>query len=473
MRSGALAALAIFALAGPVHASDAAAGGLGDRLDAALAARSLRGAKVAALVVARDDGRTLYARDPDRALVPASNMKILTSMATLSAFGPTHRFTTEIFVDAPPDAEGAVDWITIRGSDPALTSEEVWRLAADLRRLGLRQVRVGMRVDDSAFDGERWHPAWGKVSARAYHAPVGALSVNYGAFAVEVVGGDEAGDPVRVNLDPPTPFFQLSNRARTGKRRSRTSLVVDRAGSNGIENVVISGVVPAGSEPKIYYRSVRSPARYAASVIRDQLRANGIIVASQTLEGPVLEPALPLLSFEGKSVAEIVRLLMKYSNNTIAESLVKALGARATGLPGSWKTGVPAMRAELVGMGIDADSLTIVDGSGLSDSNRVTPRSLVQALRIAERSFRFGPELLSSLPIAGADGTLEDRAEAAANRVRAKTGLLTRVTALSGLAEREDGSQVIFSVLVNGYRGSDEGAMAALDRFVAELVNGI
>jgi D-alanyl-D-alanine carboxypeptidase/D-alanyl-D-alanine-endopeptidase (penicillin-binding protein 4) len=456
MRSFLLVAV-VFVLAWPAQASD-----LGERLDKTLAARALRGARVAALVVAHEDGRTLYAHSPERALIPASNQKILTAMGALSGFGPTHRFTTDIYADAAPDAEGAVDWLAIRGSDPVLTSEDVWRLAADLRRKGLRSVRRGLRVDDSAFDRERWHPSWGKVSARAYHAPVGALSVNYGAYAVDVVAGIQAGDPVRVNLDPPTDFLRLSNRARTGRRRERLSLVVDRAASNGIENVVVSGVVPAGRKAKTYYRSVKSPERYAASVIREQLEANGIQVGGETKLGAIPESAVLLLEFDGKSVGEIVRLLMKYSNNAIAESLVKALGAQTTGGVGSWESGVPALRTELQRVGVPSVGLEIVDGSGLSYANRVAPRTLVEALRIAASSFRFGPELMSSLPIAAADGTLEKRTEGAAHRVRAKTGLLNRVTALSGFAQ----------LLVNGFRSADEDAMAAVDRFVAELVAG-
>jgi D-alanyl-D-alanine carboxypeptidase/D-alanyl-D-alanine-endopeptidase (penicillin-binding protein 4) len=127
------------------------------------------------------------------------------------------------------------------------------------------------------------------------------------------------------------------------------------------------------------------------------------------------------------------------------------------------------MRAELAAAGIDMRGVTLADGSGLCYENRVPPRVLVGALRLADGSFRFGPELVAALPIAAADGTLEKRAEGAAHAVRAKTGLLTRVTSLSGFAQLGDGAEAVFSVIVNGYRGSDEAAMEALDRFVAEL----
>jgi D-alanyl-D-alanine carboxypeptidase/D-alanyl-D-alanine-endopeptidase (penicillin-binding protein 4) len=210
------------------------------------------------------------------------------------------------------------------------------------------------------------------------------------------------------------------------------------------------------------------PVRYAGSVLRAQLEANGIAVEGENRLGVVPESMVLLDEFEGKSLADAVQLFLKYSNNTMAEMLVKALGVRSAGV-GSWSTGIAAVRAELDRLGIDVAGLSIVDGSGLSYQNRVTPRALVSALRIARASFDFGPEFVAALPIAAADGTLEKRTEGAANRVRAKTGLLTRITALSGYAMSADGRPLVFSILVNGFTGSDEAAMAAVDRFAAEL----
>jgi D-alanyl-D-alanine carboxypeptidase/D-alanyl-D-alanine-endopeptidase (penicillin-binding protein 4) len=396
---------------------------------------------------------------------------VLTAVAALHAFGPTHRFTTQISGDAAPDPNGAVETLYVRGGgDPALTSEDYWRLAADLRRLGLRRVRGDLVLDDSVFDGERWHPSWGAVSARAYHAPVGALTVNYGAFAVTIEPGGAAGEAVRAGVDPLVPFLQLTNRARTGPPGAARSLRVDRNGGAQAEQVVVSGVAPAGGEAKTYMRSVLDPARYAGAVLRMQLEAVGIAVGGQTRVGYVPETATELLVFPGHSMAEVVRRFLKYSNNSIGEALVKNLAVRASEGPGNWAGGVTAVRAELDAIGLSLDHLTLVDGSGLSYENRVTPRILVDALRRGAESFDFGPEFVAALPIAAADGTLEERAEGVSGRARAKTGLLTRVTGLTGVAQRADGSVAYFSVLVNGFRGSASGAMKGVDGFLEALV---
>jgi len=447
----------------------AGAADLPARLDAALAAPALRGARVAALVVDAG-GRPVYERTPDRALIPASNMKVLTALAALHVFGPTHHFATELFSEAPPTADGAVGTLWLRGSgDPSLTSEDYWRLAADLRRLGVTRVEGDLVLDDSAFDGQRWHPSWGRPGSRAYHAPVGALTVNYGAFAVSVAPGASPGDPLHAVVDPPLAYLPLTLRGSTGAPRARTTLVVDRRAGAGEEQVVVSGVLPAGAGSRTHQRSVLDPARYAGAALRSQLAGLGIEVAGDTRVGYVPESAVSLLAFDGPPLSEVVRLFMKYSNNQIGEALLKTLGARATGRPGSWPAGAAALREELAALGLPLDGLVVVDGSGLSYENRVTPRLLVAALRTASQAFAYGPEFTASLPIAAADGTLAERAAGAPSRVRAKTGLLTRVTGLSGYALRPDGERVVFSVLVNGFRASAESAMDALDRFAEAL----
>jgi len=442
---------------------------LARRLAAALDARALRGARIGALVVDDADGRVVFEQTPDRALVPASNQKILTALASLRAFGPAHRFTTEVGSDAPPDAEGAVETLYVKGGgDPGLTSEDLWRLAADLRREGVRRVDGAIVVDDALFDGERWHPSWLPVSPRAYHAPVGALTVNYGAFAVAVRSGEEPGAPVRVAVDPPVDHLRVVNRARTARPGSPRRMVVDRRARGGHDEVVVGGSWPLGASDT-FYRSVIDPAAYAASVLRLQLEAVGIAVAGPTRRGYLPPDVHPLLSFEGRPLADVVRRFLKYSSNPIGEGLLKALAVRAGSVPGTWERGTRAMREELRGLRLPVDDLVLVDGSGLSYHNRVTPRVLVEAVRRGSRSFRFGAEFVAGLPIAGADGTLAERAEAAGRQVRAKTGLLTRVTSLTGLARRSDGRTLAFSVLVNGFRGSAKAAMDAVDAFAAEL----
>jgi D-alanyl-D-alanine carboxypeptidase/D-alanyl-D-alanine-endopeptidase (penicillin-binding protein 4) len=457
------------------------------RLDDLLKQAPLMKASVGILVVRASDGSVLYAQGADRLMIPASNQKILTTLASLERFGPTHRFSTRVWASAPPDASGVVDELLVEGGgDPAMNSEDWWRLAADLRREGLRGVRGDLRIDDSRFEPPGWHPSWGRVSARAYHAPVGALTANYGSFFVSIWPEKRVGDSPRVELDPPVDYLRIQNRATTVARGTNSHLSVDR--SLGIrtegpadEIVRVEGGVRVGDDVDHFPRSVLDPGLYAGSLLAYQLGANGISLDGNVRRAPRGTEGLTLiLDRPGRALSEAVALCMKYSNNSIAESLVKSLGAwdgasldGEAAQQGEWVGGVRALRAQLAALGVELGEARIVDGSGLSLQNRLSPRILVRALSAGRSSFRIGAEFVASMPIAELDGTLTKRLRGGKGRIRAKTGLLSdaAVTALSGYAERSDGETLIFSILVNGHAGRSGAAMDAVDRVAQSLLD--
>lgn len=489
----------LLAVAPAGWAADPGATPFAAKLDRLMNRKPLAAATVGMLVVRASDGETLYEHGADRLMIPASNQKILTTLASLSRFGPTHRFTTRIWADRPLDAAGFVNELLVEGGgDPVTNSEDWWRLAANLRFAGLRGVRGDLRVDDQRFEGPSWHPSWGRISARAYHAPVGALTANYGQFFVSVWPSETVGDPANVLVDPPVDYLRVNNRAKTAKRGARARLSVDRAkgrlkGGPGDEVVQVDGIARVGDDMDQFPRSVLDPGLYAGSLLAYQLEANGVSIEGEVKRAPrsreaqmdaagnviAAEDFTLIHEHKGRSISEAVMLCMKYSSNPIAESLVKNLGAwdgaSLLGEPahaGSWERGVRALRSELSQLGVDLGDARIVDGSGLSVKNRVSPRVFVRALDAARRSFGVGAEFMASMPIAELDGTLEKRLRGQEGRIRAKTGLLSdaSVTSLSGYAERADGEVLIFSILVNGYSGGAGAAMDAVDRLAATLL---
>lgn len=470
-------------------AGSAGAETLRSRLDRLAARGPLAAATVGIHVEDAETGQVLYSRGGDRLLIPASNQKILTALAALHRFGPAHRFRTRIWAPAEPGADGVVPRLMVEGGgDPALNSEDWWRLAADLRREGLRGVRGDLLVDDSRFEAPGWHPSWGRVSSRAYHAPVGALTANYGTFFV-AVRPQRAGSAAEVYVDPPVDYLRLRNRVRTVPRDAKAGLRVDRLAGSRAEGlppheiVQVDGATRQGDDVDLVPRSVQDPALYAGSLLAMQLEANGIFLDGglARAQGKGHRGVL-LLEHSGRPLSEIVELCMKYSNNSIAETLVKNLAAHGGADPdadldrpsrrGTWIDGVRAMRRALGEAGVRLDGARLVDGSGLSIANRVSPAMLVEALRAGHRRFGLGAEFLASMPIAGLDGTLEKRLAESAGRLRAKTGLLgdARVASLSGFAERQDGRLLAFSILVNGHAGGSGGAMDAVDALAATLL---
>jgi D-alanyl-D-alanine carboxypeptidase/D-alanyl-D-alanine-endopeptidase (penicillin-binding protein 4) len=484
-----LASLSILTIMG-LSFGRAAASPLSDRVDALMRRPPLAGAAVGLLVVRAADGSVVYAHGADRLLIPASNQKILTALASLSRFGPAHRFTTRVWSRPEPGIRGRVEGLLLEGGgDPVMNSEDWWRVASDLKGEGLRLVAGDLRVDDSLFEPPGWHPSWGRISARAYHAPVGALTANYGTFFVSIWPNTQPGVSARVAVDPPVEYLRIHNRAKTASAGAQPKLIVDRGRGRredgfADEVVRIDGSARLGDDVDRFPRSVLDPGLYAGSLLAHQLASHGVDV-----EGTVRrsergseagdEALVLLLERPGRTLAEVVQLCMKYSNNAIAESLVKSLGAwegtTSEGDPvrqGGWSEGVKALRRELSVLGVDLGEARIVDGSGLSLQNRISPRMLVEALRVGSESFRLGPEFVASFPIAELDGTLEKRLQGGRGRVRAKTGLLSDadVTALSGYAERNDGERLVFSILVNGHSGSSSAAMEAVDALARSLL---
>lgn len=417
----------------------------------------------------------LRAHDAARPLVPASTMKLVTGAAALSRWGPTHRFETPVLATGDLDDAGVLDgdlWIVGAG-DPSLVSEQLWKLAEELRLLGLREVRGSIGVDASYFDGVRWHPDWERGSRRAYQAPVAAFAANYSSFRIEVAPGPEAGRGLRVALAPRIPYLHVDASGRTLARGRGIRLKFETREDGESETVRVEGSMTAGDEARTYWRSVASPTAYAASLLREQLRAQGIRVQGGFRYGTPPAGARELLRFRGESLGRIVWLLNKFSSNFVAEQLVKGLGAERSGPPGTWSKGRDAIEAFLTDLGGLAPGETVADGSGLSARNRISARTLVRVLSWAAARFEFGAEYVASLPLGGLDGTLEDRLDGEPVPVRAKTGHLSGVSALCGILDEGAASgHLRFAVIVNGARASAEDVDLALDRFVRSLAAG-
>ena len=187
--------------------------------------------------------------------------------------------------------------------------------------------------------------------------------------------------------------------------------------------------------------------------------------------GDVPEGARSLARHESRPLGALVRDMNKNSNNFMAEMILKTLGAQFVAIPGTTAGGLEMVRAYVSGLGLDPEETALADGSGLSDQTRATAALLARVLARAAGDFEIGPELVSSLPIGGADGTLSDRfaGEEARRRVRAKTGKINGVVSLAGYVANRDGRTFAFVVLANQPRGTIDAVHRAIDR-IADVV---
>ena len=451
------------------------------------------------LVVRLSDGKTLYEKDPDVLLAPASVTKVVTAAAVLSRFTPVHTFKTPLFHTGARKNEKVLgDLIVVGDGDPYLVSEKLWQMAADLKNMGIREFTGDLIVDNTLFGDEgrdESRQAGLKSSTNAYDAPVSALGINFNTFAVAVAPADAAGKPALVSIDPyPLRGVIVDNDVKTSKGRGTKSLAVKRVSSGGKdgEKLVASGTIATDLPIQKIYRSVGDYAHVSGEYVKAFLKQEGVIVRGVVKEGRRPANATLLYEIESYDLRKIVAGLMNFSNNYVADTLVKRLGAAypKKGAPespgsGTFANGMAAITDFLrKDVGIKSD-FTLNNGSGLDSDNRLSARQITDVLAFMEHHMEVFPEFLGALPATGWDGTLKKRfgkaeTESLKGLVRAKTGTLTEPVSVAGLAgyfRHPKHGLVAFAILENGKPNADQPAITDLrdrqDKVVVAFMNEI
>lgn len=447
---------------------------LSSRLDTLLADTLLSTAQYGIYIVEIESGRPVYARNFQQLLVPASANKLFATALALRRLGTQHRFVTEALGDSIGRDGVLRGNLYLRGSgDPGLTTDGLGELAYRLAAAGLRRVAGKLVLDAGAFDTARYGPGWmWDEGPYAYNAPVSALSANRNTFEVGVSAGTRPGDSLRVRLRPSSAYFKVDNQGVTAFPGVKKSLKVARQPDGETEAVSVSGVLSREESPQFLVRSVADPARYCGRLFREALAGRGISIAGRTEPGRTPMGPAPLASLRSRPLYAILQDMNKESDNFSAEMLYRAAMAGNGQAGEAPSDSAGPMGAMMAGLGFGPGSHRIVDGSGLSRYNLCSPQQLAAVLLDVHRDESLRPELLASLPIAGADGTLGNRmnGQGIQYRARAKTGTMTGVSSLAGFAYGRGGRGYCFAMMFNNYTCGAPAVRALQDRMVAELV---
>jgi serine-type D-Ala-D-Ala carboxypeptidase/endopeptidase (penicillin-binding protein 4) len=451
---------------------------LAAQLDAVFRTPAIAKAKVSAIVVEADSGKTLYAHDDKALLNAASNVKIVTSAASLSLLGPEYRWRTTLAVTGPPSGPplpsgGEVSGdLYLRGSgDPTLSTEDLAGMVSDLASLGLHKVKGSLVIDDSLFDGGYVPPAYDqKNDSTASRAPSSAASLGGNVVGVTIIPGAAAGAPARIVIDPASPYFTVAGRVVTAAS-GPAAPSVDTKEEGNRTRVNVGGRIKLGADPRTFYRRVAQPSLFLGQTLKQLCERRGISVGGVRVGTAPSQGLRVIATHDSAPLAVVVQDLNKRSNNFAAEQLLRTMGAEIGGHPGNWDKGLKAVARYLGGVGIKSDSYQMKNGSGLYDSNRFSAAQIAAILRAAAHDFRISAEFLASLAIAGTDGTIAHRmgATLAERYVRAKTGTLANVSCLSGFAGSPGHLPLVFSILVNDI-GNPNDARRAQDRAAEILV---
>lgn len=399
---------------------------------------------------------------------PASNQKLLTTAAVLRHFAPDYRFKTTLCGTRTGDS---VPKLVLRGSgDPSLSSEDLQVLAKSLSAAGVRRVGEVL-LDQSFFDAHFVPPAFEQQPQEwaAFRAPVSAVSLNRNATTLNVAA-TELGQPARVWFEP-EGFVDVTGSVRTEKieRAQNVKLTLKESGTR--LGALVAGSIQPGSPTFRWSRRVDDPTLLAGYGLKAALSAEGIQVSGKIASGGETEQS-ELAVHESEPLASLLAELGKDSDNFYAETLLKDLGAKVKGTPGTSANGAAVVLDYLREIeALDAGT-HVTNGSGLFDANRVSARTFVKTLLHAYRQPSTGRVFVDQLAIGGLDGTLKHRFAAfrKSRAIRAKTGTLDRVIALSGYAFRPDGSSpVAFSLIVSGVAGKHAEVRKRIDDIVSTV----
>ena len=476
---------------------------------------ALWGVKIASL----DSGKTIFEHNAQKYFSPASNAKLYTAALALERLGTNYRIKTSLYSTSRPDASGTLkaDLIVYGRGDPTMAArlnggdyfKGIEPLVAELANAGVRRIEGDLVGDESYFAGPPFGSGWEWDDLQAYYgAEVSALTVDDNALDLFVKPAERAGMPCRITTGPPTSFVTLINRTQTAAKGTESRIVVYRPVGENI--IYVSGRQSIDSNG--YYTSVavHNPAGLFVSLLKDALAQRGIVVTGRTrvIDWKYREVTpldftklTELGSVESMPNADIVREMLKPSQNLYAQLLLLQVGANAarfidenevrkpgdsqkvptaltdrklsqpvkpssslSGDQDEGKTteeiGIEVLNEFLDGVGVKKGDVLLEEGSGLSRRDVITPDATVALLSYMNRS-RFAETYKAALPVAGVDGTLQNRMKGtpAAGNVRAKTGSLRYVYTLSGYVTTAAGERLAFSIMLNNYYNLERSAV--------------
>lgn len=451
---------------------------LAAKLDAVLAAPVLRQTFVGAHVVDLQSGEAVYSRNADRCFMPASNQKLLTTAATLCLLGEDYNFHTDFILHGEQRDSTFIGNIILHGrGDPAWCEhyqavDTLFAALADsLKNRSIYQIKGKIGLDESFFDDERLGLGWSWENIPyAFSAPISPLSIFENSITFRIKAGDMTGDSACVQTADSLLPISIENEILTDIFASQPNIQLEQKQR---DHYKFSGILPPDTTIDIR-AGVSNPARMFGEAIRQKLPTFGIGVDAAIYNIDELEN----FSYNTDTVritnrirmADILTAVNRQSRNLDAELLFRTLGAERHGL-GSRQNAAAVLRTWMAAQDMDTTALQIADGSGLSRKNLITPKSLVRLLQFMQTQDNAAL-YLKTLPLAGQEGTLKGRMPFLSpnDQVRAKTGTLDAVSALSGYVLKADEPRLAFSLIMNHYVGPAAPVRNVQDTFCSILL---
>lgn len=424
-----------------------------------------RKANAGVVVKSLSSGQILYQQHANEAMTPASNMKVITGYAALKFLGPNYRFQTRLMTDAGSRVvEGVLEgnlYLQYSG-DPSLQLSDLDHLFDTLNTHGIHAIRGRLLIDTSRFVNEGSSP--GTVESDesyCYGAPVSTAILERNCLTFKIAP-TRAGQTAQVVFPYNVPLPVNNHVITKSSRHCHPNLLTQADGRYHLE-----GCVSSASQAVSMTAVVMPDSHFGEQAAARMVAKKGIQVLGECLPVASVETLQVLEGHVSAPLSSLVVEMMKRSDNLIANTLYKTVGALYHHQSATWQSSGEAVKAILHEAGVDTNGMVIIDGSGLSRDNRLTPMQLIQVLMAAYQDPEVSPYFLQALPVGGLDGTLKHRMgmKDVIGKVKAKTGTMQGVSSLSGYVETNTGELLVFSIIVNDFSGGAYVYRSLQDRF--------
>ncbi|MGB1310178.1 MAG: D-alanyl-D-alanine carboxypeptidase/D-alanyl-D-alanine endopeptidase [Leucothrix sp.] len=412
---------------------------------------------MSAYVQAIGSPRPLISHNAQVARNPASVMKLLTAYVAIGVLGPNYRWPIEISTNGQIQGGVLSGNVYIKGyGAPDFDTEGLREMLRQLRRKGIHTIRGRLIFDDTYFNGPKIDPgAFDGKPYSSYNAQPDALMFNERRSSFSA---SRRGNKITVSTSTPAHNMRLVNRIKRAKRSCRVNTRVKRGRGDKV-TITFTGYLARRCRTRGFTMAVTDPANTMYSAIqriwKRELKGN---INTQFMVGATPDNARLVHVHYSKSLAELLPTVVKDSNNVMARQLMRSIGAKRYGYPGTPKKGAEAIDDYLRSQGLNFPELRIENGSGLSRYARISTENISHLLTKAFHS----PQrevFMRSMAIAGVDGTMKGRLRSSAVRGRGffKTGTLKDVRGIAGYVNAVDGRTYVVSILHNDPRARSRG----------------
>ncbi|MDR2887638.1 MAG: D-alanyl-D-alanine carboxypeptidase/D-alanyl-D-alanine-endopeptidase [Bacteroidales bacterium] len=448
-----------------------------------LADSLLRNASVSFYVADADNGNVVYSHNPKISLIPASNMKLVSSAAALELLGPCHVFKTLIgYTGELNTSNGQLtgDIIIKGGGDPVLGSsyfcshyeDFAGRWIEAVKNAGIKKVNGRIITDDSYFDfypaAPRW--LWEDLGA-SYGAGVFGLSIFDNTFSIRVRTAPDSINVELIDITPDIAGYDLTNRLKTFGSEGKWYLYAAPYSSSGW----LSGTIPASSE-YVMKVSIPDPPLMAARMMLQRMEKEKIETAGHPYTSRIenmanIDDITYLAQTGSPELRSIMEILNRESVNLYADTFTKELGKQFRN-SGTMTDGIKVIMQFLGSAGVDTCGFFIEDGSGLSARNAVNAEGIAKLLVYMRNKGKYFQDYLFSLPEAGQNGTLARffTDPVFESNLKAKSGSMTRVRCYSGYFTAKSGKNMVFSILVNNFHGTPVNVVRHVEEILKEII---